>query len=246
MKAEENTPQTGFFPQLQGQDGILLASEVIQTRPSFSMPIPIQPGGISVSIIEDDARTSQILSDWIRPTDGFCLVNYHNTAASALATLPNEKPSIALIDMDLPDFGALNCVRRLKPPLRQTQFVMLMADENVEKLFNALALGATGYLLTQTPRVELLAALRQIHAGGSPMSCSIAKKVLQSFQIQTSLNNPVAELSPRENRILRLLARGASCAEAADTLNLSLSTVSTFIRSIYEKLQLLAAAKLPQ
>jgi len=227
----------GGSQRLHGQLDVLPLSEVFQTRTPFFMPARTQPAGISVSIVEDDAHASKVLSDWIQPTHGFCLVNYHRTAESALSSLPREKPSVVLIDLNLPGIGASKCVRQLKPMLQQTQFVMLTADEDVDNIFNALAAGATGYLLKRTPRADLLAALKHIHAGGSPISSNIAKKVLQSFQERWP-RNPAAELSPRENRILRLLARGSSYNDAATSLNISLPMFSTYIRSIYEKLQI--------
>lgn len=208
------------------------------------MPVPIQPPGISVALIEHDPQTSQVLSDWIKPAEGFSLFSYHNSAEHALAALPTEKPSIVLMDINLAGLGAITCLHQLKPILQQTQFVMLMVDENTEEIFDALAVGATGYLPAQTPRSELLAALKHIHAGGSPMSSVIAKKVLQSFQLQPPAS--AAELSPRENRILRLLASGSSESEAAGALNISLPMVSTYIRSIYEKLHLHLAGKILQ
>lgn len=206
------------------------------------MPARSRPAGISVSIVEDDPHTNQILSDWIRPANGFSLLNFHTGAESALSFLPNEKPSVVLLDLNLPGNGAHKCVRQLKPLLQQTQFVMLTTpEENTGEIFAALAVGATGYLLAQSSRAELLAALQEIHAGGSPMSSAIATKVLQAFKAELPLN-PAAELSPRENRILRVLARGSSYDEAATTLNISLPMVGTFIRSIYEKLHLHSAA----
>jgi DNA-binding NarL/FixJ family response regulator len=242
MKTEGDRPRPGISPQFQGQDGILLASDVLQTRTSVSMPVPIQRAGISVSIVEDAPHTGQVLSDWIRLAEGFSLVNYHNTVDGALAALPNEKPAIVLIDINLPSSDASSCIRQLKPSLQQTQFVVLTVNENTDEIFNALTSGATGYLLAQTSRAELLAAVKHIHAGGSPMSRVIAKKVLQSFQIQPAVS-AAAELSPRENRILRLLANGSSYQEAAELLNISLPMIGTYIRSIYEKLHLHSAAR---
>jgi len=244
MKTEENISRRPFPPQLHGQDGILLASEVFQTRASFSMPVKSQPAGISVSVVHDDPDTSEVLSDWIRSALGFSVASRHTTAGSALAALPHEKPTIVLLDIDLPDLSAFDCLRQLKSILQQTQFVMLLVEEDTDYIFNALAAGATGYLLRHASRDELLAELKLIHAGGSPMSSGISKKVLQSFQSQSP--DGTSELSPRETRILRLLANGSSHREAAAALNISLPMISTYIRSIYEKLHLQAAAKILQ
>jgi DNA-binding NarL/FixJ family response regulator len=191
---------------------------------------------IAVSIIEDDAPAREILASWIRRADGFRLVSEHGSAESALECLPSQKPTEVLMDINLPGLNGIECVRRLKPLLPETQFVMLTVYEDADHIFNALAAGATGYLLKQTPRGELLAALKQVHAGGSPMTSNIARKIVQSFQQKPQPPSEDADLSPREREVLELLARGYLYKEIADTLSISLPTVNTYIRRIYEKL----------
>jgi DNA-binding NarL/FixJ family response regulator len=235
MKVEQNMLRSGF--SIHGGHGRVVASTAFKTSPSFSMPAKSQPAGISVSILHDDPDVSALLSDWISSTDGFSLMSRHTCASSALAVLPDEKPSIVLLEIDSPDLTALDCLRQLKAALQQTQFVAVIIREDVDRIFNALAAGATGYLLKRSSRDESLAELKLIHAGGSPMNSAIAKKVLYSFQHPSRSNNSV-ELSPRETRILRLLANGSSHREAAAALNTNLPIVSTYIRSIYEKLHL--------
>jgi DNA-binding NarL/FixJ family response regulator len=243
MKTEENLARTAFGRQVYGQHGILLASEVVQSRTYSSMPAKSQPVGISVSVLHDP-NTNDVFSNWIRSAEGFSVVSRHTAVSSALAALPNEKPSIVLLEIDSPDLSAFDCLRQLKPVLQQTQFVALSADEDVGQIFNALATGATGYVLKHASRNELLAELKLIHAGGSPMNSSLAIKVLQSIRNQSPIDS-TAELSPRETRILRLLANGSSHREAAAGLNISLPILSTCFRSIYEKLHLQTAAKIP-
>jgi DNA-binding NarL/FixJ family response regulator len=201
---------------------------------------------ISVSIVEDDAQARQILSDWIRRTDGFRFVSEHGTAESAITNLPKENPTVVLTDINLPGLNGIECVRRLKSVLPATQFVMLTVYEDADHIFHALSAGATGYLLKHTPRNELLAALKQVHAGGSPMTSNIARKVVQSFQQQAPPASSAAdtsELSPREGEVLDLLARGYLYKEIADSLDISLPTVSTYIRRIYEKLHVRSRAQ---
>src|SRR5437868_13417173 len=163
---------------------------------------------IAVSIIEDDSQARQILADWIRRAEGFRFVSEHASAESAVAGLPGEKPQVVLTDINLPGMNGIECVRKLKPLLPEVQFVMLTVYEDADHIFHALAAGATGYLLKQTPRHELLAALRQVHAGGSPMTSNIARKVVQSFQHNVPPAIAEAELSGREREVLDLLARG--------------------------------------
>jgi DNA-binding NarL/FixJ family response regulator len=199
---------------------------------------------IAVSIIEDDAPARQILSNWIRRTEGFRLVGEHASAESALRSVSSEQPTVVLSDINLPGMNGIECVRQLKSLLPQTQFVMLTVYEDADHIFQALAAGATGYLLKQTPKGELLAALQQVHSGGSPMTSNIARKVVQSFQ-QASATSMAdsAELSPREREVLDLLARAYLYKEIADALNISLPTVNTYIRRIYEKLHVRSRAQ---
>lgn len=199
---------------------------------------------ISVSIIEDDAQARQILADWIRRAEGFRCVSEHGSAESALAALPTAKPEVVLMDINLPGLNGIECVRQLKPLLPGTQFLMLTVYEDADHIFNALMVGATGYLLKQTPRNELLAALKQVHAGGSPMTSNIARKVVQSFQRQSkAADADSVELSPREAEVLELLARGYLYKEIAESLTISLPTVNTYIRRIYEKLHVRSRAQ---
>jgi DNA-binding NarL/FixJ family response regulator len=242
MKFKEDMPQTSFSGH--GTPGTLVASEVFQSR-TFAMPRAIQSAGISVSIIEGHPHLSRSFCDWIRLADGFSLLSQHKAIDTAPLALSHEKPAIVLLDIDPPERCAFDSLRQLKSTLPQTQFVGLIAgaDEDGDHIFNMLSAGATGYILRQAARNELLAALKLIHAGGSPMSSGIARNVIQSFQ---SPVNRTSDLSPRETRILRLLAGGSSHREAAAALNISLPMISTYIRSIYEKLHLLTEAKILQ
>jgi DNA-binding NarL/FixJ family response regulator len=199
---------------------------------------------ISVSIIEDDSQARKILCDWIRRADGFRFVSDHANGESAVAGLPGEKPAVVLTDINLPRMNGIECVRKLKPLLPETQFVMLTVYEDADHIFHALAAGATGYLLKQTPRNELLAALSQVHSGGSPMTSNIARKVVQSFQqLPPPSIAEAAELSGREREVLDLLARGFLYKEIAESLSISLPTVNTYIRRIYEKLHVRSRAQ---
>jgi DNA-binding NarL/FixJ family response regulator len=163
-------------------------------------------------------------------------MSQHASAESALQELPRLNPNVILMDINLPGLTGVECVRRLKPVLPQTQVIMLTVYQNTEHIFNALSAGATGYLLKQTPPAELLDAIRDVHAGGSPMSSHIARKIVQSFQKPAPLAGGSDGLSPRENEVLELLAKGFLYKEIADQLGLTYATVHTHIRHIYEKL----------
>src|ERR1041385_6870502 len=109
---------------------------------------------ITVSIVEDDVRTRGILAEWIRGADGFKCVGVHENAEAALASVPKENPSVVLMDINMPGISGVECVRRLKPQLPNTQFMMLTVYEDADHIFKALTSGASGYLLKRTPRAE--------------------------------------------------------------------------------------------
>jgi DNA-binding NarL/FixJ family response regulator len=192
---------------------------------------------ITVCIVEDDEQVRHTLSRLINRAEGFrCLSQYAN-AEDALADIPARAPAVVLMDINLPGINGVECVRRLKQAAPQLQVIMLTVYEDTDTIFNALAAGASGYLLKRTPPAELLAALREVHRGGSPMTGHIARKVVQSFQRAGPSSQPTENLSPREQEVLDHLARGFAYKEIADKLGLSYETVHTYIRRIYEKLQ---------
>jgi DNA-binding NarL/FixJ family response regulator len=192
---------------------------------------------ITISIVEDDTPIREMLRDRISGASGFECLNVYDTAEAASAGLPKDNPSVVLMDINMPGMNGIECVRRLKPRMPDTQFVMLTVYEDPDYIFKALSAGASGYMLKRTPRAELLTAIQDVHGGGSPMSSNIARKVVQSFQ---RFGGPATadtdNLSPREREVLELLARGHLYKEIAELLQISIPTVNTHIRRIYEKL----------
>jgi DNA-binding NarL/FixJ family response regulator len=198
--------------------------------------LPTTGMSIAVSIVEDDPGVRASLARLIDKSPGFSCLSQHPSAENAIQELPRANPAVVLMDINLPGLSGVECVRRLKPALPGTQIIMLTVYQNTEHIFNALAAGATGYLLKQTPPDDLLAAIRDVHSGGSPMSSHIARKIVQSFQKPPSQTRDQENLSPREAQVLDLLAKGYLYKEIADKLALTYATVHTHIRHIYEKL----------
>jgi DNA-binding NarL/FixJ family response regulator len=196
---------------------------------------------ISVSIVEDNDKLRGTLAKVIGRSEGFRFVSDYASAEEALADLPKHKPEVVLMDINLPGMNGVECVRRLKALLPHTQVMMLTVYEDTENIFNALAAGASGYMLKRTPTKELLEAIHEVHRGGSPMTAHIARLVVQSFQKSAapapSAAGELAELSEREQQVLDLLSQGLIYKEIADKLGISYETVHTYIRRIYEKLQ---------
>jgi len=188
---------------------------------------------VSVALVEDDSATREIIAGWIDQTSRFCCVGKYKNVTSALASLPAQSPDVVLVDINLPDATGIECVRQLKPQMPRTQFVMVTVYGDSNHVFAALLAGACGYLLKRLTRASLLAALDEVYRGGSPMSGSIARKVVRFFQEYPGGDQP---LSPRELEVLQLVAEGYVNKEIADRLNLSEPTIATYIRRIYDKL----------
>lgn len=192
---------------------------------------------ITVSIVEDNGSLRETLARVLARAEGFSCVSQYANAEDALKDLPDVKPEVVLMDINLPGMNGVECVRKLKQLLPQMQVMMLTVYEDTENIFNALAAGASGYMLKRTPRDELLEAIREVHKGGSPMTTHIARKVVQSFQRATPSAPATENLSEREQQVLDLLSQGLIYKEIAERLGISYETVHTYIRRIYEKLQ---------
>ena len=192
---------------------------------------------ISVSIVEDNDKLRGTLARVLNRADGFRCVSQYPSAEDALKDLPNVKPEVVLMDINLPGMNGVECVRQLKPLLPQTQVMMLTVYEDTENIFNALAAGANGYMLKRTSTKELIEAIHEVKRGGSPMTMHIARKVVQSFQKSAASAQATEHLSEREQQVLDLLSQGLIYKEIADKLGISYETVHTYIRRIYEKLQ---------
>jgi DNA-binding NarL/FixJ family response regulator len=192
---------------------------------------------ITVSIVEDNEQLRTTLARVVNRAEGFRCLSHYGDAESALQGLPKDKPQVVLMDINLPGMNGVECVRRLKQLAPETLVVMLTVYEDTDNIFNALAAGAAGYLLKRTKSAELLDAIREVHNGGSPMTTHIARKVTQSFQRSGPSTQPTENLSEREQEVLDCLSQGFLYKEIAEKLGISYETVHTYIRRIYEKLQ---------
>jgi DNA-binding NarL/FixJ family response regulator len=195
---------------------------------------------IKVAMVEDDARLRKAVSEvFLKATDCRCVGVFAN-GQSALDALPGLKPDVLIMDVNLPDFSGVECVARLAPKLPGTQIIMLTVFQDTDTIFKALEAGAHGYLVKPVMPGKLLEAVREIRAGGVPMSRTIARKVIDYFQRPAvPLTGPAAEdasLGAREQQVLDLLVKGYSYKEIGDELEIKVSTIGTYMQRIYDKL----------
>ena len=192
---------------------------------------------IKVSIVDDEVDLRENIAGYVDSSKGFRCLGVHSSAEEALVNLPKEKPDVVLMDINMGGMNGIECVRLLKPKLPDTQIVMLTVFEDTEKIFAALAAGASGYLLKRLAPAKLLEAIREVHEGGSPMSAPIARKVVLSLRpVAAAPGDETTALSPREREVLDGLAEGEAYKQIADRLGVSIHTVRNYIRRIYEKL----------
>lgn len=191
---------------------------------------------IKVAIVDDDDGVRTKLVYAVARFGGCACVGQFASGEEALARLPACAPEVVLMDINLPGMNGIECVRQLKLAHPAIEFIMLTVYEDTESVFNALAAGASGYLLKLVPRPELLEAIQRVHAGGSPMTSHIARKVVQSFRQPAPMAAETAKLSPREQEVLEDPAKGFLYKEISHALDISYDTVHNHIRHIYEKL----------
>jgi DNA-binding NarL/FixJ family response regulator len=191
---------------------------------------------ISVSIVDDEKKLCQSIASFLNSSPGFRCVSMYGNAEAALKHLPLDQPDVVLMDINMTGINGIECVKRLKGLIPGTQILMFTIYEDTEQIFKALAAGATGYLLKRREPGELLQALRDAHDGGSPMSNSIARKVVASFQKADQAGEKQNLLTVREQRVLDLLAQGLAYKQIGDEMGISINTIRTHLRHIYEKL----------
>ena len=194
---------------------------------------------IKVAIVEDDDELRANLTDYIGRFQDFKLVAGYADGETAMADLPRLKPEVVLMDINLPGVGGIECMHHLKESLPQALFMMLTVYEDNDRLFGSLLAGASGYLLKRASFTEIVAAIRDLHAGGSPMTPQIARRIVQHYQ-QTQADalpaEELGELTPHQRAFLEHLAKGYRYKEIADNLGISMEGVRSYVRRIYEKL----------
>jgi DNA-binding NarL/FixJ family response regulator len=190
---------------------------------------------ITISIVDDEKELCQSIATFVNGAPGFRCVSMYHSGEAALEHLPSDRPDVVLMDIHLTGMSGIECVKRLKAMMPQMQIMMLTVYEDTEQIFQALSAGASGYMLKRMTPSKLLDAISDVHEGGSPMSSPIARKVVASFQ-RTKPRDEQTHFTSREQMVLDCLANGLTYKQTADKLSISIPTIRSYLRRIYEKL----------
>jgi DNA-binding NarL/FixJ family response regulator len=204
---------------------------------------PNSTGAIRLAVVEDNLPFRRGLRSLLDLTPGIECVGMYATGEEALRELPRVAPDVVLMDIHLPGLSGIECLRELRRVRPVTQILMLTIEDDSERVFAALRAGAAGYLLKAATPAEILEGIQLVARGGSPMSAVIARRVVESFHGNEKAPSGKESLSEREIEVLERIARGKRIKEVAAELDLGVTTVQTYLRRIYEKLQVHSQAE---
>jgi DNA-binding NarL/FixJ family response regulator len=189
---------------------------------------------IHVSIAEDLPEIRKALEQLIQSQKDMVLLSSSANGEDAAAAIVEAQPDVVIMDINMPVINGIDCIRKIKDDCPHTQFMIFTIYENDEKIFDALAAGASGYMLKKTQPDKMIEAIKELYNGGSPMSSMVARKVISHFKQNN--NTLLSSLTNKENEILLLLSKGFLYKEIAAKLSITVGTVTQHIHRIYEKL----------
>jgi len=198
---------------------------------------------IKVAIVEDNNTLRNSLESLFNRTEGMRCAASLNNLLNVVSEIGSSQPDIVLMDIGLPNISGIEGVRTVKSNFPRIQVMMFTVFDDDEKIFDAIRAGASGYLLKKTPPEEIIQAIRDLYQGGAPMTATIARRVIQSFQAAPSTIVQDYQLTVRENEILYSLVDGLSYKKIADKYCVSISTIRTHICNIYNKLHVNSKAE---
>ena len=192
---------------------------------------------IHVSIFEDNKHLRESLYYLINGTEGFTCTGAFPNSNSLVFQLKKSMPDVVLMDIEMPGMNGIEAVKIIKQQFPEIQVLMQTIFHDDENIFNAICAGASGYILKTTSPAGYIEAIKDVYNGGSPMSGSIARRVLELFQKNiTPITNNDYQLTPKEKEILQQLVKGKSFKMIADAIGVTYETVRTHMKNIYTKL----------
>ena len=192
---------------------------------------------IRTMIVEDQRDLREGLQTLIDFTPGFKCLGAFRTMEEALARIKHDQPDVLLSDIGLPGMSGIQGIEILKKQYPDLIILVLTVYDDNEKIFDALCAGASGYLLKQTEPAELLRSVKEAVAGGAPMSPEVAAQVIKLFREVRPPQRVDYDLTPHEQRLLKLLVDGHNYVTASEELSISYNTIKFHVRNIYDKLQ---------
>jgi DNA-binding NarL/FixJ family response regulator len=190
----------------------------------------------TVAVVEDNVSLREQFLEILGNLPDIECVGTYTSAEEALEMVPRKRPDVVLMDIKLPGMSGIQCVSELKKVMPRLQIIMVTIYEDSERIFKALKAGASGYLVKSAHPDQLVAAIRDVFAGGAPMSSHIARKVVQHFHLLGPAPEEDNNLSPREHQVLSLLASGYLYKEIGERLGIGVETVRTYVKNICQKM----------
>jgi DNA-binding NarL/FixJ family response regulator len=212
-----------------------MSSATTTIEGSAMNPNPSSGAPIKIVIVDDSATLGRNIERWLNRAPGFKSVGVCASGEQALALVPEKKPDVVLMDIQMPGMNGVECTAHLKKKMPALQIIMLTVYEDTETIFKALRAGASGYLLKRSSPADIIHAIRDIRQGGAPMTSAIARKVVEAFQ-EPAPQGEESDLTMREREILDHLAKGFSNKEIGARLDISPFTVKAHLARIFEKL----------
>ncbi len=192
---------------------------------------------IKVALFEDNKKLRESLVQLINSTDDMICTGAFADANRLIPNMRQANPDVVMMDINMPGITGIEGVKIIKENFPGVHILMQTVFDDNDKIFAAICAGASGYMLKKTPPQKMIDAIRETYQGGAPMTPSVAVKVLEMFRLQTKTDkNEFIDLSEREREILGLLVKGKSYKAIASDCFISIDTVSTHVRHIYEKL----------
>lgn len=194
-----------------------------------------------IVIYEDNEALRRGLEELLMLSDEFAVAGTYENCVQAADEVYRDNPDIVLMDIDMPGMTGIEAVKQIRQFNKQVAIIMLTVFDDNKHVFDALRAGASGYLLKKNISDKLISSMKEVLSGGAPMSPSVAKMVIHSMQQQPTVHQ--YHFSAKEQEILHLLCKGNSYKMIAEQTNLAFETIRSYIKNIYEKLQVHSATE---